>query len=314
MNVDFGRDIGMPDYISSEKGSSLADLKKLADALDVTFDAVSGIPVSQLRKFRHPTILHVRGSPETGYNHYVLLVGLIGDDAVLIDGSERQILPINDLARKWNGTALTVSSIGRKVEFSPVNLPVLLGCAALLCVAISFKLLGFGKRAMQGEKFHKLMRTAGFQGIALGAIGFGWGTFYNAFINDAGLLSDGKAVSALERQYEMKLIPKISLTKLQKHIRNGCFIVDARLAPDHLAEHIPGSVSLPVNATEKEIETFSLAVPRRTPIVVYCQSSGCPYAQKVAEKLKERGYKEVRVSKIGWLEWQAATPPPKPVN
>ena len=45
--------------------------------------------------------------------------------------------------------------------------------------------------------------------------------------------------------------------------------------------------------------------PKDASIIVYCQSAGCSYAEKIAVKLIADGFENVRLFRGGWQEWQA---------
>ena len=45
-------------------------------------------------------------------------------------------------------------------------------------------------------------------------------------------------------------------------------------------------------------------IAKDSEIVIYCQSSGCPYAQIVTKKLLEHGYSDISIFKGGWVEWE----------
>lgn len=82
-------------------------------------------------------------------------------------------------------------------------------------------------------------------------------------------------------------------------------LVDARAKTAFEAEHIPGAVSLPANASPEEFVAFAMKYPQTTPIVVYCGGADCDLSHQLAEKLRtDLGYQDVREMPGGVVEWR----------
>ena len=80
------------------------------------------------------------------------------------------------------------------------------------------------------------------------------------------------------------------------------------LAPQYFAQgHLPGALNLP-------LEGFAEVALRRLPdkgadIVVYCASTTCRNSDLAERKLRELGYRSVRVFKGGKAAWTEAGQP-----
>lgn len=94
------------------------------------------------------------------------------------------------------------------------------------------------------------------------------------------------------------------MRKISKHA--DAVVVDARFQKDYSAGHIEGAISLPVNCTDQEYTQTTSKLPRNKPIVLYCQSKNCKFAEIIAISLREDGFRELSVFKGGWIEWQQA--------
>ncbi|MGE0493211.1 MAG: rhodanese-like domain-containing protein [Vulcanimicrobiota bacterium] len=77
--------------------------------------------------------------------------------------------------------------------------------------------------------------------------------------------------------------------------------VDARSRPGYDFNHLPGAISLPVAST---VDNTNLERLRRAPlVVVYCDSSHCGAALKLAQKLSQMGLGPIKVMEDGMEGW-----------
>lgn len=75
-------------------------------------------------------------------------------------------------------------------------------------------------------------------------------------------------------------------------------IVDVRSQEEYAKEHIPGSISIPLETLEEKSKEMS----KKIPIIVYCKS-GCNRSQKAYKLLKSQGFKQVMNMVGGIDEW-----------
>ena len=84
------------------------------------------------------------------------------------------------------------------------------------------------------------------------------------------------------------------------------FFLDARAPADYAAGHIANAFSLPVEEFDKFYpDAASMLTPDAT-IVVYCDGLECDLSHHLALKLRELGYRNVRVLVNGWTVWHTA--------
>ncbi|MDX1607749.1 MAG: rhodanese-like domain-containing protein [Candidatus Spechtbacterales bacterium] len=80
----------------------------------------------------------------------------------------------------------------------------------------------------------------------------------------------------------------------------GAIVINVGMPFEYAAEHIPGSINLPIEDVEAGKNPD---VPKDTKIFLHCGSGG--RAEKVKNILRERGYK--KVENIGGLvDWERA--------
>ena len=138
-------------------------------------------------------------------------------------------------------------------------------------------------------------------GFAIAAILVGM--FYH-FANDAGLLANATATASIQEAHQGNFLPKISEKKVHKLLDSDTIFIDARLARDYKAGHLDGAISVPVDANDIKRLKATADIAKDSRIVLYCQSSSCPYAERVAIKLIADGFTDVSIYKGGWAEWK----------
>jgi rhodanese-related sulfurtransferase len=67
--------------------------------------------------------------------------------------------------------------------------------------------------------------------------------------------------------------------------------------------HLDGAVNVPVYLTVAECRQQLSNEDRGRPVVVYCQSAACSFAETIALKLQSIGFVDVAIYRGGWREW-----------
>jgi rhodanese-related sulfurtransferase len=307
-------DLVKQEYIGSRLGSSLAELKKAAEDYGLCAIAAGNVTCADLGHLAHSAILHVRsdGTSE-GYDHYELLLGTDKDQARLFDppGPVR-LVPFRELAPRWDGNALIVSS--EPIDLGTVFAPALrrLIIYAVIVILVIFA-LHWVKRWLPQAMLNSRGKLFGLsigQGAAFTIVALLCGMLYH-FANDAGLLANANATTSIQQAHVANFIPKINERKVHKLLDSETVFIDARLSRDYKAGHIKGAISVPVNTNDVERQKVTADIPKDSRIVMYCQSSGCKYAEIVAIKLIDDGYSNISIYKGGWAEWVAKNGKPK---
>jgi len=90
--------------------------------------------------------------------------------------------------------------------------------------------------------------------------------------------------------------------ELLERVRAGeVLVVDVRPPEEYRAGHIPGALSLPLEALERRLASL----PRDREIVAYCRGPYCVMALEAVARLRERGLRARRLED-GFPEWRAA--------
>jgi len=305
--IDF-RKLVKPEYIGSRKGSSLVELQKAAEDNGLYAVSVGKLTSRELRQCPHPVILHVK--PDTmskEYSHYELFLGTQNGKVKLFDPPKPlRLVPFQELAPRWNGSGLIVSA-------KPIDLGAISSLARkrlIMYAAIALVIIlivHLAKRWLPEVLFNshgKLFGLSIGQGAAFAIATLLCGMFYH-FANDEGLLANANATAAVQQAHLGNFIPKISEKRVHKLLNTGTVFIDARFARDFKAGHLKGAINVPVDANDVEHQKVTADIAKDTRIVLYCQSAGCKFAEKVAIKLASDGFSDISIFRGGWQEWVA---------
>ena len=92
---------------------------------------------------------------------------------------------------------------------------------------------------------------------------------------------------------------------LLERLRDGSVVVlDVRPEEEYRAGHIPGALSVPVDALEAALKTL----PRGREVVAYCRGPYCVFSDEAVAFLRARGYRARRLRQ-GLPDWRAAGMP-----
>ncbi|HNY79809.1 MAG: rhodanese-like domain-containing protein [Sedimentisphaerales bacterium] len=304
------------EYFGSSQGSSILELQQAARDFGLSAEPAARLSASGLRNCPYRAILHVRshpGSPK--YDHYELFLGVEKGKAKLFNPPEApRLVSFADLATQWDGKALFISD-------KPIDTDLILAAdrQRLLRYAmigvLAILLMHFGKRIWLSvippisRRWAMGLTVAEVAMLGLAALLCG-GAFH--FFRDGGLLANASATQALQKGHAMNFVPKVHEKKVQRLLGSDAIFIDARLASDYERGHLAGAISLPIDANDAMWEQTLAKIPQGQPIVTYCQSAGCKFAEKVSLRLIEEGCTDIALFKGGWAEWVAKHGRPQP--
>ena len=78
-------------------------------------------------------------------------------------------------------------------------------------------------------------------------------------------------------------------------------VLDVRPEEEYRAGHIPGALSVPLDALEATLQTL----PKDKEIVAYCRGPYCVFSDEAARFLNARGYRARRLAE-GFPDWRSA--------
>jgi rhodanese-related sulfurtransferase len=97
----------------------------------------------------------------------------------------------------------------------------------------------------------------------------------------------------------------VDSSDLLERLRDGSVVVlDIRPEVEYRAGHIPGALSVPVDALEAALKTL----PRDREVVAYCRGPYCVFSDEAVVFLRARGYRARRLRQ-GLPDWRAAGMP-----
>jgi len=296
-------------YIGSPHGSSASELAEAVEDSGGHCYIVAHMSGRALRKTRFPTILHVKSTLDAPkYNHWVLYVGSNGNRAVIYDEmAEATTLEYSDLAARWDGLALIVT---REPElhawlYIDTAVPFVVIVGAVTCVALCWGAAVLRVSRSMSSK-HSLVALISFQSTVLIVIALTLCALY-ALLNPTGYLSSKQAIASIQRAKLGTFLHSTSLTGVvesQQRSLSRAVIIDARNKADYQHGHIDGAVNIPPATKAAECQRRLHGVPRTARIIIYCQSSGCPYSRMTAQTLQDAGYTHLEVFPGGWHEWE----------
>ena len=147
-------------------------------------------------------------------------------------------------------------------------------------------------------------------GLSAGqAVGLAFATVLSGmiyhFTNEAGFLANANSTTSIQQAHQGNFIPKISEEKVRTLLNTDTVFIDARYSSDYEAGHLEGAINVPVDANDVERYKVTENIAKDSHIVMYCQSSGCQYAEIIAIKLQEDGFTNISIYKGGWVDWTA---------
>jgi rhodanese-related sulfurtransferase len=122
------------------------------------------------------------------------------------------------------------------------------------------------------------------------------GTVYN-------LVSDNP-LAFIYKTLELRPGTNLSHAETYRLLREGQVrFIDARYEEEFKTSRIPGAVNVPSNLSRDAWMALLKPIPKNTPIVVYCGSSSCQSARRLAGFMTYLGYKNISLYLAGFEEW-----------
>ena len=113
---------------------------------------------------------------------------------------------------------------------------------------------------------------------------------------------DGVVEAYLQYREELEAVDAAEL--MERLSDEGVVVLDVRPEEEYQAGHIPGALSVPVDALEAALQTL----PRDQEMVAYCRGPYCVFSDEAVAFLRARGYRARRLRQ-GLPDWRAAGMP-----
>lgn len=89
----------------------------------------------------------------------------------------------------------------------------------------------------------------------------------------------------------------------------AAFFLDARPPAQYTAGHIANAFNVPAEDFATHYRAVAPMLAPDSPIVAYCDGMDCELSHQLTGKLRELGYKNVRILMNGWTSWRIAGHP-----
>jgi rhodanese-related sulfurtransferase len=299
----------VPEFVGSYQGSSNKELEKAAEKYGLYAKTYSGLTWQELKASKSPMILHFRStSSSSDFNHWVAYLGVDGGKARIIDLPHRlTTIPFAELLAKWDSIAIEISQEPIKDDILSASYANYLSIILLLLgVLFALKIFFWSpqKEALSAPTLFQKIKLGIIQTAVLLGILFVSGILYHA-LSPVGFLKNPSAVAEVTRRYYSVDIPDIDLAEMERIVSEGTIpMYDSRFGRDYNRGTIPGAKNMAINSSLTERQELLGNTPKSQRIAVFCQSSGCGYADEVAQFLKFNGYENVVIYRGGYREWR----------
>ncbi|MCX5768812.1 MAG: rhodanese-like domain-containing protein [Candidatus Hydrogenedentes bacterium] len=288
-----------------QRTSTVFQLAEAARGLGFHVLPLQNLSARTVLHSKSPIILSVRHSVEQpSLDHYWVSLPRKGMESLIMDASTGTVILGSELNRgRWNGIGLVVSRIPvERLQFYPRNLLLIIGFCIVALVGRAA--LSRRERATEIPGHRSWSQMAAGLGVLIAGAFIG-GIGYHCLIGQGSLINDAEMVEAVQLRNIQAIIPTVTDTQvLAAAADDSALFVDARLINDYNQGHLPGALSLSVEISDEERVKKLAGYSKDKPIIVYGQSSSCPYAFDAAKSLWRKGYRNLAYYQGGWFDWQ----------
>lgn len=298
------------DYVGCSRGSSLDELRKAAIDHGLFATPLENISASFLSNCSYPVILNVKTSDDSAdFDHWILFIRAQQDQAMVLDpGTPVQLIRFDELEPRFNGIGLIISN--RPISKISLLKPAIwqYGLCAILIVmtlgiwrAARWKLCSTSPTSSSQRILASLIQCSGLLVLSI-CLGVG----YNLFAMTGLMVAKG-AVHSLQEVHSTSFLQKVDVRAFAKLCRDkSAVIVDARMPQDYEAGHIDSAINISVDCDSNTLQRTISDWKKEGAIVIYCQSSACPYAGILARRLEANGFTNIVLFPAGWKGWTSA--------
>lgn len=280
-------------YVGSYDGSTAEEVIRAAQDFGLHAVAMEQLTAGSLRATDRPIILHVRRpGPKTPYAHWVLFVGMEGDQARIVDPpNEVQTLSFAELLSLWDGTGIVVSD--QPIDMAGIRLAAYTQQVVVLLLVIAVLMAG---RWLLPDRRWVGWVAAGFLAVIAACC-------YHLF-HEEGLFGNTVAVAQVKGRYFPPELPTVTTEEVAQMVgRPDVTFIDARFPIAYEHGHVPGAINLPVYSGLVDRSRVLAAIPPGNRVILYCESAGCGWGELVGCDLYHRGYRDTAIYRGGYREW-----------
>lgn len=290
-----------PKYISTVRGSTVADLKLTARDMGIYAIPLAGLGRRTLTETTSPLVLHV--SPPgliNQHTHWLLFLGIDDGRCIIFDGPGGTVrCTVEEVLARWDGTALAVTKDeNAKTRYRTHEVSMLLAGVSY-GITLSF---------LAGLAVPRCLPTTSASRHIYASLAIFTLAIFASLTHDVDLGVDFEArrrvnlgIAAHLRAVDFK---ETNLNELAAITADpNVAMIDVRYARDFENGSIPGAQNLPIDSSLSSFKKFAKAVPSRTTLIVFCQSSSCSFSDSVAARLMWEGFDDVRIFRGGYDAW-----------
>lgn len=289
-------------YLRANEGSQMNEL--IAAVIDSGGYAIGleNLTLDSIRQLQHPAILNVkRDLGRKAYDHWLVLLPATDSKKLRIFDSPQRLVEVqeSELLARWNGAAILVARVPLDVTASKVLRNQRLrglryfAPAALLYAA---SLVVSNRRGKTGSLFliKGMLVLIGVACVSAFA--------YHVF-STSGFLGESGPINSIQTSRITEFIPEVGVEEVETGLGKSAKIIDARWPTDFKLGSIPGAINMPPGSHKEQREALLAGVDREHPIIIYCQSPTCTYAEEAARVLHADGFTSISLFREGWIGW-----------
>ncbi len=310
----FGKEVDFADllkakYISSDAGSSIAELRTAALDHGLRAMPLTNMSIKILKELPYPAILHVRVGPSsTQPDHFVLFLSSGSAGAKIIDSPASpfvQEVSFHNLAVSWSGTALLLANEPiRKwaVFWGDLRRAITFGA-----IAIAFILLvrWVGRRSTHLFGTHTKRAAFGWAlAQCMGLVVIASACSLTAHVlGEEGFLAHSNSTEWIQRRHVRTFLPRVDAEGIPKLLESRAVLIDARSEDAFRLGHLPNALNVPSTLAADERLAALANIPKDAQIVAYCEFQGCALADVLASNLIVDGYSNISILEGDWSKW-----------
>lgn len=99
----------------------------------------------------------------------------------------------------------------------------------------------------------------------------------------------------------------ITIEESKQFYENSSVIfLDSRILSSFKNGHIKNAISFPYLEFDEHYSKLSAKLNNSSLIIIYCGGENCNSSEKLAVKLINKGYSNIKIFKDGWNQWKSA--------
>ena len=300
VSVSF-EDILKPEFVSGKRGSTVDDLVKAVRHFGLNAQPLAGLGIASLRESTAQLVLHVSSFGQLDfYNHWLLFLGMESGKARTVDGNGTIFLmdPAELLAR-WDGVGIAISRQPSSATFGSIE-------TAAFALWGLLVVLTLGGASVIANRFSRTSRQAHASWMTTIMLPTAVLIGIREVHSELSLWQNPDCVRFIMAAEGHREFPNVSTAELSSLIKRDrdLLIFDTRYDGDMAYGFVPGARPLPVDLNQQQMASQLKGVDRSRPVIVYCQSQGCHFSDRMAIVLSGFGFADIRIYRDGWVGWR----------